>query len=123
MRLDWLTRPAAALTIAELVERGRYAEAADRFRAELATRTPTVADRLRLADLLVHADRGDEAVPILVGVADEQARFGFKERALEALRRADAIAPGDPALRERFEAVARSTAQPLIAGRKVKGAA
>lgn len=123
MRLEWLTRPAAAPTIAELEARGCYAKAADRLRAELATRTPTVADRLRLADLLVHADRGEEALPILVGIADEQARFGFREKALEALRRADAIAPGDPALRERIEAVARSKAQPFIAGRKVKGAA
>ena len=70
------------------------------------SRPPTLADRIRLADLLVHADRGGEALPILLGVADEQTRYGFREKALEALRRADAIAPGDPATRERFVALA-----------------
>lgn len=117
MRLDWMRRPIRPLSIDELVARGRYTEAASRFRAELDGRSPTLADRIRLADLLVHADRGGEALPILLGVADEQTRYGFREKALEALRRADAIAPGDPATRERIMALARMPT-PKPAGRK-----
>jgi hypothetical protein len=120
MRLDWMTRPMRPLSVDELVARGRHAEAAARFRAELDGRSPTLADRVRLADLLVHADRGGEALPILLGVADEQARYGFRDKALEALRRADAIAPGDPATRERFLALAQATEAPKIAGKKRK---
>jgi hypothetical protein len=110
MRLPWIARPRQPLSVEDLVARGRYAEAAALFRAELDSRSPTLADRVRLADLLVEADRGAEALPILLGVSDEQARYGFREKALEALRRADAISPGDPATRERFAMLARMPA-------------
>ena len=53
-------------------------------------------------------------MPILLGVADELARYGFNDRALEALRRADAVAPGHSEVRDRFEALAR-TARARIA--------
>jgi hypothetical protein len=120
MRLHWLTLPTRSLSIDELAARGRYKEAAARLRAELERRSATIADRIRLADLLVQADRGPEALPILIGVADEHARCGFREQALEALRRADAIAPGEPATRERFHSLARTRSAPKVAGRKRK---
>jgi CRP-like cAMP-binding protein len=97
------------LTVDDLVAKGRHSEASVALRAELRTRTPTLADRLRLADLLVLAERGPEALPILLWVADEQARFGFVEKALEALRRADAIEPGRTEVRDRFVALSRAT--------------
>jgi hypothetical protein len=56
--------------------------------------------------LLVLAGRAPEALPILLGVADEQARYGFHEKALEALRRADAIEPRRPEVTRRFEDLA-----------------
>lgn len=122
MRLGWMARPMRPLSIDELVARGRFAEAAARFRAELDSRSPTLADRVRLADLLVQAGRAGEALPILIGVADEQARYGFRDQALEALRRANTIAPGDPTTRERFLALVRSKVAPKIAGKKRKHA-
>jgi CRP-like cAMP-binding protein len=53
----------------------------------------------------VLADRGQESLPILLEVADDLARQGSLERALVALRRADAIEPGHPAVKERFVAL------------------
>jgi hypothetical protein len=108
MVLDWLSRSGRPPTVNELVAKGRYAQAAAVLRAEIQGRTPTLDERLRLADLLVLADRGAQAVPILLGVADELARYGFNERALEALRRADAVAPGQADVQRRFEALARA---------------
>jgi CRP-like cAMP-binding protein len=108
MVLDWLSRSHRPPSVDELVAKERYAQAAAVLRAEIQGRTPTLPERLRLADLLVLADRGEQALPILVGVADELARYGFDDRALEALRRADAIAPGRPDVRDRFEALART---------------
>jgi hypothetical protein len=92
----------------DLVAAGRYAQAAAVLKAEIRGRAPTIDERLRLADLLVLAERGAEAVPILLGLADEMARYGFTDRALEALRRADAILPGRPEVRSRFETLARA---------------
>jgi CRP-like cAMP-binding protein len=108
MVLDWLSRTGRPPSVDELVERGRYAQAATALRASFEGRSPTLAERLRLADILVLADRGDEALPILLGVADELARYGFHDRALEALRRADAVSPGHADVRERFESLARA---------------
>jgi CRP-like cAMP-binding protein len=90
------------------VAKGRYAQAVAVLRTEIQDHTPTLTERLRLADLLVLADRGEQALPILLGVADELARYGFNDRALEALRRADAVAPGHAEVRGRFESLARS---------------
>jgi CRP-like cAMP-binding protein len=48
-------------------------------------------------------------------VADELARYGMTERALEALRRADAIAPGHADVKKRFESMARTARARLAA--------
>jgi CRP-like cAMP-binding protein len=106
MVLDWLSR--SQPKVDELVAKGRYRQAVAVLRTQFEGRSPTLAERLRLADLLVLADRGDQAFPILLGVADELARYGFTDRALEALRRADAIAPGHPEVRGRFSSLARA---------------
>ena len=108
MVFDWLKGSGAPPSVDELVARGRFRQAVDAFRAQIQGRTPTLAERLRLADLLVLADRGDEALPILLVAADERARHGFADRALEALRRADAIAPGHPEVRNRFATLSQA---------------
>lgn len=107
MTRDWLKqrRPPS---VDELVADGKYAQAAAVLRAELAGRPATLSERLRLADLLVLAERGKDAVAILLAVADDLARYGMSERALEALRRADAVEPNHPRVKERFEAMARA---------------
>jgi CRP-like cAMP-binding protein len=107
MAQDWLKqrRPPS---VDALVAAGKYAQAAAVLRAELQTRAATLSERLRLADLLVLADRGKDAVPILLAAADDMARYGMGERALEALRRADAIEPGHAAVKKRFESIARA---------------
>jgi thioredoxin-like negative regulator of GroEL len=112
---DWLSRSHRTPTVDELVAKGRYAQAAAVLRAEIQDRAATLPERLRLADLLVLADRGEQALPILIGVADELARYGFHDRALEALRRADAVAPGRADVRDRFESLARTTRARLAA--------
>jgi len=120
MGLDWMRRTIRPLTVEELVARGKYAEAAARLRAQLQNGSPTVADRTRLAELLVLAGRAAEALPILIGVSDELALYGFRDEALDALRRANTIAPGDVPTRERFLALLQSKAAPKIAGKKRK---
>jgi len=107
MSSDWL-KERWPPSVDELVAAGKCAQAAAVLRAELQSRPATHSERLRLADLLVLADRGNDAVPILLAAADDMARYGMNERALEALRRADAIEPGHAAVRERFEAIARA---------------
>jgi len=102
MVLSWLTRSRRSESVDDLVARRQYAKAVEAFYEELEGRQPTAAERLRLADLLVLAGRGEEAIPILLGVADEQKRFGFSDKALEALRRASEVQPGNPEVERRL---------------------
>jgi CRP-like cAMP-binding protein len=106
MVLSWLSASRSPPTVDELVSRGKYTQAIALLRGQFEKRQPSAAERLRFVDLLVLAGRGQEASPILLGLADEQARYGFHSRALEALRRADAIEPGRREVRRRFEALA-----------------
>ena len=105
MNHDWLPASRQLPEVDALVAERRYAHAAAVLQATLAGRTPTTAERLRLADLLVLADRGAQALPVLLEVADDLARQGALERALVALRRADAVEPGHPKVKERFVAL------------------
>jgi len=94
--------PECPESVDDLVARRQYVKAVEAFYEELEGRQPTAAERLRLADLLVLAGRDEEAIPILLGVADEQKRFGFDDKALEALRRASEVQPGNPEVERRL---------------------
>ena len=92
MVLSWLARSRRTASVDDLVARRRYAKAVRALRDGFEGRQPTAAERLRLADLLVLANRSSEAFPILLGLADEQTRFGSVDEALETLRRASEVA-------------------------------
>lgn len=59
--------------IDELVARGSYAKAAAALRKEFDAGRRDPALRQQLGDVLLLAGKTDEAVPILLGVADELA--------------------------------------------------
>jgi CRP-like cAMP-binding protein len=100
MGLHWLGRQAR---IGDLLSRRKHARAASLLRAEIAkTGSASPAVRLQLADLLELAGRGEEAMPILVGLADELLADGFPDRAREALERAERIQPDRPGLQQKL---------------------
>ena len=122
MALSWLNRSRPSTSVDDLVARGQYAGAVEVLREELATRQPTAADRLRLADLLVLANRTEEAMPILLGVADEQGRFGFTEKAVEALKRAAELEPGRPDVEQRLAEMGYAPSAPPTAAERLREA-
>src|SRR6187397_1238931 len=94
MPLDWLNTPLDA-DIGDLIARKKRAKTIELLRSELQGRmVPPVQMRLQLADLLVQAGRETEAVPVLIGLADEFAGDGFVARAIAILKRVDKIQPG-----------------------------
>ena len=111
MVLSWLTRSRRSTSVDDLVARRQYEKAVEAFREEFDGRQPTPAERLRMADLLVLAGRGEDAMPILFGIADEQARFGFIDKALEALRRASEVEPGRPDIGRRIHKLRETAAR------------
>src|SRR5262245_28740899 len=96
MGLDWLGRPKAETDVSRLVSRQQYGQAIEALRQGFARKLPDASQRLQLAALLVLARRGEEAVPLLLGLADEDVRNGRPERALELLQRVETIQPGRP---------------------------
>lgn len=80
-------------SVARLLQRRRYAQAIEILRSRLARQRPDPRTRLRLADLLVAAGRGAEAVPVLLSLADELAATGELSKAVAALKRVERLEP------------------------------
>jgi hypothetical protein len=80
--------------VGELIARRRFPEAIELLRARLEKERYNSPLRLQLADVLVLAGRGLEAVPVYLGLADEFAADGFAARAIALLKKAQKIEPG-----------------------------
>jgi hypothetical protein len=91
MVLSWIS-PGTA-DIGELIAKKSYARAAKRLRAQLEKDPENVSVELQLAEVLQLDDRGEEAVAILVRLADGYARGGFLAKAIALLKKAQRIAP------------------------------
>ena len=105
MALSWIKRAKRPLSVDDLVGAGEYRKAIELLRKQFSQRYPSTTERQRYAELLVRAGRGAEAVPVLLGIADEQERYGFPDKALEALRCAAVIDPEQAEVKERLEAI------------------
>src|SRR5262249_40210854 len=93
MVLDWLAKGRPA-TLPELLAPKQYAKAVEVAQAALRERPRDGRLQLQLADVLVAAGRGREAVPLLRGMADELAGEGFAAKAIAILKRIQKIEPG-----------------------------
>jgi len=97
-----------AVGVAGLIVRRKWTEAVDALRRRLLDgRAPSVQGRLQLTDLMVSAGREKEAVPILLGLADELVSERFLAKAVAALKRVDRIEPGREDVQRRLIDVAR----------------
>jgi CRP-like cAMP-binding protein len=94
-------------SVADLVARRRYLKAIAALRARFAGRHPSPAARLRLADILLLAGKGREAVPVLLGLADEFAADGFTTKTVAILKRVEKIEPGRRDVIERIASLTR----------------
>jgi hypothetical protein len=92
MVLEWLSGDTGS--VEELISRKKYKKAIDVLRAEFQKGSREPRLRQQLADVLVLAGRGREAIPILAGLGDELARAGYAAKAIAVLKRIDKIEPG-----------------------------
>src|SRR5678815_2965794 len=103
MPLDWLNTPLDA-DLGELIAQRKRGKAIETLRRQLQGRgAPPVGVRLQLADLLMQAGRIEEAVPVLLGLADEFAADGFVAKAVAILKRVERVQPGRADIAERLE--------------------
>jgi hypothetical protein len=78
--------------VADLIARKQYAKAIEIIKAQLGSEKNDRV-RLQLADVLTLAGRPQEAVAVLVSLADEYARDGFAAKAVAMLKRIQKIDP------------------------------
>jgi hypothetical protein len=88
--------------LADLIARRSYPQALELLQAQLARRPNDSRLRLKLADVLILAGRGREAVGILMSLADAEAADGFAARAIAILKRIEKIEPGRRDVEERL---------------------
>lgn len=81
-------------SVQDLINKKNYSRAVDLLTARLKKQPRDQRTRLRLADVLVAANRAKEAGPILMGLADEHAKEGFAAKAIAILKRIEKIEPG-----------------------------
>jgi hypothetical protein len=79
--------------VGALVAKKNYARAIEVLRDQLRSKRDDPRVRMQLVDVLVAAGKGREAVPLLVGIADDYAREGFIPKAISVLKRIQKIDP------------------------------
>ena len=90
-------------SVGGLFARKKRARAIEALKAQIRDGLgPGVHARLQLADLLVLAGRGEEAAPILLGLADEFASDGFIAKAIAILKRVEKIQPRRPEVKAKL---------------------
>jgi hypothetical protein len=83
-----------AESVQDLIAKKNYAKAVELLKMQLKGRPKDHRIRLQLADTLVLANKGKEATPILLGLADEHAQDGFAAKAIAILKRIEKVEPG-----------------------------
>jgi len=91
-----------ASAIQALLGKKDYAKALELIQAELRKRPKDMRLRLQQADALIASNREREAIPVLMGLADDQAADGFTAKAIAFLKRIDKIQPGRQDVEERL---------------------
>ena len=103
MGFDWLKRSTEVRSlprrgesderVGDLVARKKFSRAMALLRSQFESGNRSPELRLQFAEVLVQTGKGEEAIPVLIGVADELSAAS-RERAIEALRRVEQIDPG-----------------------------
>jgi len=83
--------------VTALIAKKNYARAIEVLREQIQTKKNDPQVRNQLADVLALAGKGLQAIPILMGLADEYARDGFAAKAISVLKKIQRI---DPSRRE-----------------------
>ena len=104
MVLDWLAKSKAP-GLPELLAKKQFARAVELAQGQLKARPRDGRLRLQLADTLIAAGRGREAVPLLREMADELAADGFAAKAIAILKRIQKIDPGRLDVEKRLASV------------------
>jgi cyclic nucleotide-binding protein/tetratricopeptide repeat protein len=88
--------------VVSLIAAKKYARAIEILKARLQKKGPNPSLRMQLADVLILADKRQEAVSLLLPLADQFARDGFAAKAVSVLKKIQKVDPGRREVEERL---------------------
>lgn len=88
--------------VVALIAAKKYARAIEVLKAQLQKKGANPSLRMQLADVLILADKKQEAVALLIPLADQYAREGFAAKAVSVLKKIQKIDPGRRDVEERL---------------------
>jgi hypothetical protein len=88
--------------VVSLISAKKYARAVEVLKAQLQKRGANPSLRMQLADVLIMADKKQEAVALLLPLADQYARDGFAAKAVSVLKKVQKVDPGRRDVEERL---------------------
>jgi cyclic nucleotide-binding protein len=80
--------------VVSLIAGKKYARAIELLKAQLQKKGASPSLRMQLADVLLLADKKQEAISLLIPLADQFAREGFAAKAVSVLKKIQKIEPG-----------------------------
>ena len=80
--------------VVSLIAAKKYARAIELLKAQLQKKGASPSLRMQLADVLLLADKKQEAISLLIPLADQFAREGFAAKAVSVLKKIQKIEPG-----------------------------
>jgi hypothetical protein len=88
--------------VVSLIAAKKYARAIEVLKAQLQKKGANPSLRMQLADVLILADKKQEAVSLLIPLADQFAREGFAAKAVSVLKKIQKVDPGRRDVEERL---------------------
>ena len=80
--------------VVSLIAAKKYARAIEVLKAQLQKKGANPSLRMQLADVLILADKKQEAIGLLIPLADQYARDGFAAKAVSVLKKIQRVDPG-----------------------------
>lgn len=114
MVLGWLKRGDEPAAVEQLIAQRKYSRALSLLRLEFDAGRRDPRLRLQLADVMVMAGKQKEAVPILLGLADEFAVDGFAAKAISVLKKVEKIEPGRNDVNGKLASLIKQKTRPVF---------
>ena len=98
--------------ISDLIAKKNYGKAIEAIRGQLKAGKHNPQLHIQLADVLVLAKKPNEAIQVLLRVADEFAHDGFEAKAIAILKKVDKIEPGRLDVQSKLRSLVKKPAAP-----------
>ena len=105
--LSWLS---GGQTLQQLIAAKKWDKAVVQLQAEIKAAPKDSRTRMQLADVLIEAGRGKDAVPILLKLAQDFGTEGSAPRAIAVLKKIERIQPGRADVQKALAALIRKSA-------------